>query len=494
MKSINMDAKLKTLLALATLMCVQVLEIVPGYSPMATKAVQLLTYNESSKMFGLNPDALHLMRALTQPMQVISAVGDARVGKSTSMNIVRHIWSKACSKDFVEVFQTGGTMEAVTRGVWISGIRTNGSFDKVLLDVEGTDLGNDAVTDHLSMFTALMSSGMAFFIRDAVKTHAIDFLYRVSRLSDTIFKEEAVKNFPKLSVVLRGALEVPNGQNISDYVKDQLVNPNMNDSAQGKRKAIGKHFPRDSIQVSEIESLQNRKLFQDFEQLLKNEYMHSVENLAQEFKQFPVKKSLNGALIDGLTLVELAGKLVDTMNNDTWEDFGNAYLMVEKHLCDRRYMEIVQPQVNGNSKSLKDFLATGFAKYEKECALEEYVQATKEELTRIANNKEQLEIKQRELGEETQRRKEEEEKRRQAEADFEKAKENMSEELEKIREQREKAEEEAKARNEQFSREMEILREKEREARERLRKLQSDDGFFSILGKILKTVVKALGF
>ena len=64
------------------------------------------------------------------------------------------------------------------------------------------------------------------------------------------------------------------------------------------------------------------------------------------------------------------------------------------------------------------------------------MQATKEELTRIANNKEQLEIKQRELEEETQRRKEEEEKRRQAEADFQSAK-KMSEELEKIREQRE---------------------------------------------------------
>eukprot|EP00112_Aurelia_sp_Birch-Aquarium-sp1_P000283 Seg1023.2 transcript_id=Seg1023.2/GoldUCD/mRNA.D3Y31 product="Guanylate-binding protein 5" protein_id=Seg1023.2/GoldUCD/D3Y31 len=343
-----------------------------SFSSKATNAVQLLTYNESSKAFGLNPDAVDLMQSLTQPIQVISAVGDARVGKSTSMNIVRHIWSKACSKDFVEVFQTGGTMEAVTRGVWISVIiRTNDSLDRVILDVEGTDIGNDAVTDHLSMFTAFMSSGMAFFIRDAVKTHAIDFLYRVSRLSDVIFREEAVKNFPKLRVVLRGALEAPNGQSTSDYVKDAFVNPNKNDSSQEKRKAIAKHFPRASIRVSEIESLQNRKLFQDFEQLSKDEYMHSMENLAKELKHFPVKRSINGALVDGLTLAELAGKLVHTMNNDTWEDFGNVYLMVEKHLCDRRYEDIVQPQVDGDSKSLKEFLATGFAKYEKECALKD---------------------------------------------------------------------------------------------------------------------------
>ena len=49
----------------------------------------------------------------------------------------------------------------------------------LFLDVEGTNLGDDTVTDQLSMFTAMMSSGLIIFARDVVGNSDIDFLYRI---------------------------------------------------------------------------------------------------------------------------------------------------------------------------------------------------------------------------------------------------------------------------------------------------------------------------
>ena len=234
----NMHVNLGILLTILTpvLVCKQC------NSSRTNKTVQFLVNNEKSKAFSINPQAMELIRSLKQPIQVISAVGDARVGKSTAMNILSHIWSKAGAEEFVEVFQTGGSVQAVTRGVWMSVLHAEDGTSRVLLYVEGTDLGDDATTDHLSMFTALMSSGMAFFIRDAAKTHALNFLYRMSRLSDGIFNQGAIHRFPKLRIVLRGALDAPDNQSMADYVKDAFFGPNIGDGSDKKRKTIGKYF------------------------------------------------------------------------------------------------------------------------------------------------------------------------------------------------------------------------------------------------------------
>ena len=64
----------------------------PVFCRVAEKAVQLLQYNETVQTFLLNETALNLISNLKQPIQVISAVGDARIGKSTSLNFVLSHW------------------------------------------------------------------------------------------------------------------------------------------------------------------------------------------------------------------------------------------------------------------------------------------------------------------------------------------------------------------------------------------------------------------
>ena len=448
-------------------------------SSRTNEAVQFLTYNARSEAFSINPQALELIRSLKQPIQVISAVGDARVGKSTAMNILSHIWSKTGAKEFVEVFQTGGSVQAVTRGVWMSVLQAEDGTSRVLFDVEGTDLGDDATTDHLSMFTALMSSGMTFFIRDAVKTHALDFLYRMSRLSDGIFKQEAIQHFPKLRIVLRGELDAPDNRSMADYVKDAFVSSNKGDGSDEKRKTIGKYFPRNDIEVSEIGTVQNRKLFKNIEQLSKCEYMNSMQELAKKVRLFPVKKSLKGAMMDGPMLAELAGKLIETMNSNTWVNFGDVYSSMEKYFCDRRYEEIVKPYIGVDSVSLKQFLVSGFKEFEKKCPLVQYVEAAKAELMKLAESKAELEATQRQLKEEVLKRKIEEERREKAGEEFKKEKYKMEEEVRKAQEARTMAEEREAAMKREVFRKREKIMELEK-------KVESKEYFYGTLNTGIK--------
>ena len=78
------------------------------------------------------------------------------------------------------MFETGDSLKPVTYGVWMSVCREKAE-SIVLLDVEGTNLGNDAVTSHMSVFTSLMSSGIVVFSPENIKNDILDFLYQVTR-------------------------------------------------------------------------------------------------------------------------------------------------------------------------------------------------------------------------------------------------------------------------------------------------------------------------
>ena len=81
--------------------------------------------NKSSpNAFELNPDVLKEISQMEPPIRVIAAVGNARVGKSTFLNLVGHILDeKRTSSVIEEVFKTGASMKAVTRDVWAYVIR-----------------------------------------------------------------------------------------------------------------------------------------------------------------------------------------------------------------------------------------------------------------------------------------------------------------------------------------------------------------------------------
>ena len=169
--------------------------------------------------------------------------------------------------------------------------------------------------------------------------------------------------------------------------------------------------------------------------------MNSMQELAKKVRLFPEKKSLNGAMMDGPMLAELADKLIETMNSNTWANFGDVYLSMEKYFCDRRYEEIVKPYIGVDSVSLKQFLVSGFKEFEKKCPLGEYVEAAKAEVIKHAERKAELEATQQQLKEQVQRRKIEEERRETAGEEFKKEIYKMKEEVRQAQEARAMAEE-----------------------------------------------------
>ena len=376
---------------------------------------KILLYSVNNKSspnaFELNPDVLGEISQMEPPIRVIAAVGNARVGKSTFLNVFSSIFSlERKSNAIEEVFESGASLDPVTRGVWAHIIRhpdKNGSI--LLLDVEGTDLGNDSVTDRLSMFTAMLSSGLNIFALQVVKNGDINFLYRIVRLSELVFEgKEIPNNFPKLRIVLRTNLNVPDDDSLEDYIRQTIFHPDG--QSMGKEKIIKKYFPEDRISVSHIPSVDNSELFRDMKRLQESSAWESFEKLVQKMKDSPVKYSSGGPPIDGEALRVLTTKLVEAMNspNDFWKDFGDVYAVVETYICTRRYEEYIKPVLlQQTSREMEDNMFKALRKFEQECSLQSEIKKAEEEL--MSTLKEKRKREENEKRREEVKRKQEEE-------------------------------------------------------------------------------------
>ena len=354
-------------------------------STTAEKALWLVRYDKKEKKFEINENALSNLAILPNPIKVISAIGEARVGKSTTLNFVRHIWN--CNgkhgAEIQEEFQTGDSDKAVTYGIWMSACEKE---NIVLLDVEGTNLGNDAVTSHMSVFTSLMSSGIVVFSPETIKNDILDFLYEITRLSEHIFKDiDETNNFGHLHIVIRGGLR-PSEGTFEDRIKGLIVKPSGEDEAtDNKRRAIAKHFHEEKIAVSVIPYVANRELLKDIEIKKNVEYWNAISVLSQSLKKFPSKMSLGGKYVDGEALVKIARILIDMMNKNSWLDFSDTYLMVEKYLCDKSFQKLVLPvlKLKLTSHEIEKRKESVLKTFKDGCALKEEVNKADEQFKKL---------------------------------------------------------------------------------------------------------------
>ena len=397
--------------------------------------------NKSSpNAFELNPDVLEEISQMERRIRVIAAVGNARVGKSTFLNVFSSIISREGKSNAIkEVFKSGASLDP---GVWAHIIRhpdKNGSI--LLLDVEATDLGNDSVTDRLSMFTAMLSSGLNIFALQVVKNGDINFLYRIVRLSELVFEgKEIPNNFPKLRIVLRTNLNVPDDDSLEDYIRQTIFHPHG--QSMGKEEIIKKYFPEDRISVSHIPSVDNSELFRDIKRLQESSAWESFEKLVQKMKDSPVKYSSGGPPIDGEALRVLTTKLVEAMNspNDSWKDFGDVYAAMERYICTRRYEEYIKPVLlQQTSREMEDHMYKALREFGQECSLPSEIAKAEEELRSTLEEKRKRE-------EEVRRQ---EEWRRSEERRWEEERTRLNEEKRRLEEEKRRLEEEKRRREEQ---------------------------------------------
>ena len=427
-------------------------------------AKPLLTYDKESKKFVLGDDALREIEALTAPVKIIGAIGDARVGKSTNLNFIRYFLDGNRNPRIQKVFNTSDTVEPCTTGVWISVLRDpNGAGSTILIDTEGTNLGNNENTDLLSIFTVLLSSGLALFARDGVQNHNIQFLYRVSRLSEQIWEQDRhaddTKSFPELMVILRGALSPSPGKTLQSQIQDLILDGKYGET-------IARHFPRDHIKVRDIPFVRDSKRLKDLERFSQDEYANVASSLAADFKRFPAKKTVGGAYMDGQMTADLARRLHAAINQNSWSGFSDAYTNLETKLCDRSFQEIVEPFLRKDLNELKKSEHEIMNTFAEKCALVTERTKTSEKISHVIAQKEEVIQKQRRLEEERRRKEEEERRERQREEERRREAREREQRLEEERRARDKAEEQRRIQEENVRRAEEERRRLEDEADE----------------------------
>ena len=149
------------------------------------------------------------------------------------------------------MFQTCSSLDACTKGVWIYIIKTP-STNYALLDVEGTNLGDESITTTLSFFTAFLSSEILLFVKETMNNHAITFLYHMARLREAQFSHLDRINFARLRVVVRDPLNTAEGQTLKDFFVDSISQVNKSDGMDEARQVIGTQFPAMFISVNDL--------------------------------------------------------------------------------------------------------------------------------------------------------------------------------------------------------------------------------------------------
>lgn len=410
-------------------------------------AKPLLTYDYKSEKFVLGDDALRELKSIQGPLRIISVIGDARVGKSTNLNLIRYFLDGKESGMVQNVFKTSESMVPCTSGAWMSVVRdANDAGNTILIDTEGTNMGDNEVTDLLSIFAVLMSSGVALFAREAISNHNIQFLYRVSRLSEQIWENDdmyTANSYPGLMVVIRDALSPSPGKTLQMEIQDMILN-----SKSKYGQTINRLFTRDRVIVRDIPFVKDSKRLTDLE----HEYANIASSLANDFKRFPCKRTVRGGVLDGKMISDLATRLQEAINRNSWKGFSNAYIALETNLCDRRFKEIVEPLLDKDVDEIKLSIDRTMGQFAENCAVTEEIQFTRERVASVIALKDEIKKKQKRLDEERERRRIQEESERELEKKRRREIMEREERLEEERRAREKAEEQRRVLEERVKR------------------------------------------
>ncbi|XP_062963078.1 guanylate-binding protein 1-like [Cynocephalus volans] len=130
----------------------------------------------------VNPEALKILSAVTQPVVVVAIVGLYRTGKSYLMN-------KLAGQK--KGFSLGSTVQSHTRGIWMWCVPHPKKPERtlVLLDTEGlgdVEKGDNQNDSWIFALTILLSSTFVYNSMGTINQQAMDQLHYVTELTDRI--------------------------------------------------------------------------------------------------------------------------------------------------------------------------------------------------------------------------------------------------------------------------------------------------------------------
>ena len=95
--------------------------------------------------------------------------------------------------------------------------------------------------------------------------------------------------------------------------------------------------------------------------------------------------------------MELAVGLAEAMNNDSWPDFANVYDAVERNICKRSHVKLIEPLFAlMKAEEIEEKSGDALEAFKLECELEDEIVTAREDLRRITEEwrkAEELEVK-----------------------------------------------------------------------------------------------------
>ncbi|XP_060248584.1 uncharacterized protein LOC110564147 isoform X3 [Meriones unguiculatus] len=303
-------------------------------APGTMEAPMCLIENKN-KQFLVNPRAIHILKAISQPVVVVAIVGMYRTGKSYLMN---------CLAGQNHGFPLGSTVQSQTKGIWMWCVPhpTKPNHTLILLDTEGLgdvekgDPKNDAWIFALAV---LLSSTFVYNSMSTINNDALEKLHYVTKLTELIRAKssprsdgikdagEFVSFFPDFIWTVRDfTLELKlDGHCITEdqYLENALkLVPGQNPQIQTfnwPRECIRQFFPRrkcfvfdwpvrDPQLLATLESVPESQLNPKFQK-------QSKAFCAHIFTHASAKKLRDGILVTGPRLGTLVQIYVDAINS-----------------------------------------------------------------------------------------------------------------------------------------------------------------------------------
>ncbi|XP_054576630.1 guanylate-binding protein 1-like [Eptesicus fuscus] len=303
-----------------------------------------LIENTSTQLV-VNPEALKILSAITQPVVVVAIVGLYRTGKSYLMN-------KLAGQK--KGFSLGSTVQSHTKGIWMWCVPhpEKPNHTLVLLDTEGlgdVEKGDNQNDSWIFALAILLSSTFVYNSMGTINQQAMDQLHYVTELTDKIRAKSSpdanevedsadfVSFFPDFVWTLRDfslELEV-DGQSISadDYLQNSLKLKQGTSPKEEKfnlpRLCIRKFFPKKKCFIFDRPT--HRKKLGQLETMhddeLDPEFVQQVADFCSYIFTNSKVKTLSGNIqVNGPRLETLVLTYVDAISSGDLPCMENAVL------------------------------------------------------------------------------------------------------------------------------------------------------------------------
>ena len=348
--------------------------------PKANTAIPFVTFNDSTKKFIINEEAIKILsKEENKQIGILSLVGKYRTGKSFLLN--RVLIDKKSNKGF----DVGPTIKPCTKGIWlwsspliINNNYSNTSFPAYLIDTEGLGAYDEEINHDSKIFLiAILISSLfiynSFGTIDEVALNNLSLILNLSKslkirntstsLNTNDDEEEMAKYFPSLLWILRDfALKLEDSEGNVITAKQYLDNALMEqkgstESIEEKnlvRKMIKTYFlERDCFPM--VRPVENERDLQKLQTLsderIRPEFLRQSEMLRNKIYMKIKPKNFNGKILSGQMLINLLESIIEAINEGAIPVIENSWKYITNNEC----LKSIRENVDYFIKIIKDY-------------------------------------------------------------------------------------------------------------------------------------------